>query len=107
MLILDELGTWLNSRSFQGQEQGGPARLLIHARKLGWSVFLIVQDIGMIDKQVREAIVEYDVRNLRMDKVRIPVVGKLMGQVGSVIGFKRLGLPAALSHGDRTRRLRS
>lgn len=79
VLILDELGTWLNSRSFQDKERAGLLDWLIHARKHGWDVYLIVQDAGMIDKQVREALIEYQVKCMRMDKVRIPVIGHITG----------------------------
>lgn len=91
VLILDELGTWLNSRSFQDKSRAGVIDWLIHARKLGWNVYLIVQDAGMIDKQVREALVEYEVRVMRMDKVRWPIIGKFVGGIGQMIGFKRWG----------------
>lgn len=79
LLILDELGTWLNSRSFQDKGRADLLDWLIHARKLGWDVYLIVQDAAMIDRQVREALIEYQVRCLRMDRVRIPILGHITG----------------------------
>lgn len=79
VLILDELGTWLNSRSFQDKERAPLLDWLIHARKHGWDVYLIVQDANMIDKQVREALIEYQIKCMRMDKVRIPVLGHITG----------------------------
>lgn len=78
ILILDELGTWLNSRSFQDKDRAGLLDWLIHARKHGWDVYLIVQDAGMIDKQVREALIEYQCKCLRLDKVRIPYLGVIL-----------------------------
>lgn len=78
VLLLDELGTWLNSRSFQDKERAKVLDWLIHARKHRWEVYLIVQDAGMIDKQVRESLVEYQCRCLRGDKVLIPFVGKII-----------------------------
>ena len=79
VLLRDELGTWLNSRSFQDKARAGILDWLIHARKLGWDVYLIVQSAQMIDKQVREALIEYECRCLRLDKVRIPLVGWFFG----------------------------
>lgn len=87
VLILDELGTWLNTRSFQDKSRASMIDWLIHARKKGWDVYLIVQDAGMIDKQVREALIEYQCRCMRMDKVRIPLVGKLLGLLGGRWGM--------------------
>lgn len=88
VLILDELGTWLNSRTFQDKSRAGVLDWLIHARKLGWDVYLIVQDAGMIDKQVREALIEYQCKCMRMDKVRVPVIGKILGNIfGGRVGY--------------------
>lgn len=87
LLILDELGTWLNSRSFQDKDRAGMLDWLIHARKYGWDVYLIVQDAAMIDKQVRVALIEYQCKCMRMDKVRIPFVGWLIGALHSKWGY--------------------
>lgn len=86
VLILDELGTWLNSRSFQDKGRADLLDWLIHARKKGWDVYLIVQDVVMIDKQVREALVEYSCNCIRMDKVKIPFIGWIIAQVGEALG---------------------
>jgi hypothetical protein len=85
VLILDELGTWLNSRSFQDKSRSHMIDWLIHARKKGWDVYLIVQDAMMIDKQVREALVEYTATCMRMDKVKIPFVGWMLNSLGEAI----------------------
>lgn len=87
ILILDELGTWLNARSFQDKDRAGLLDWLIHARKLGWDVYLIVQDANMIDKQVREALIEYQCRCLRLDKVRIPFLGKVLSLFHERLGY--------------------
>jgi hypothetical protein len=87
VMILDELGTWLNARSFQDKERAPMIDWLIHARKYGWDVFLIVQDANMIDKQVREALIEYQCRCIRLDKIKIPVLGALLGLAGGRWGY--------------------
>lgn len=87
LLILDELGTWLNARSFQDKGRAHVLDWLIHARKLGWDVYLIVQDANMIDRQVREALIEYQCRCMRMDKVRIPLIGWLTGAIKKRWGY--------------------
>lgn len=74
VLILDELGTWLNSRSFQDKDRAGLLDWFIHARKHGWDVYLIVQDAGMIDRQIRDALIEYSCRCIRGDKIKIPLM---------------------------------
>lgn len=81
IMILDELGTWLNARSFQDKGRAAVLDWLIHARKLGWDVYLIVQDAGMIDKQVREALIEYRVKMFRGDKIKIPIIGGILNDL--------------------------
>lgn len=87
VLILDELATWLNSRSFQDKSRALLLDWLIHARKKGWDVYLIVQDAGMIDKQVREALIEYQCKCMRMDKVRIPFIGGVLSAFHNRLGY--------------------
>lgn len=87
ILLLDELGTWLNSRSFQDKDRAPLLDWFIHARKHGWDVYFIVQDANMIDKQVREALIEYQCRCLRLDKVRIPYVGWMLSVIHDRLGY--------------------
>lgn len=87
VLILDELGTWLNSRSFQDKGRMPVIDWLIHARKHGWDVYLIVQDAGMIDKQVREALIEYQCRCMALGKIRIPFIGKILSLFHEPAGY--------------------
>lgn len=93
VLILDELGTWLNSRNFQDKGRQPLLDWLIHARKLGWDVYLIVQDANMIDRQVREALIEYQCKCMRMDKVRIPLIGGFLRDLAGAFGLKGGYLP--------------
>lgn len=87
VLILDELGTWLNARSFQDKARAGLLDWLIHARKFGWDVYLIVQDANMIDKQVRESLLEYRCRCMRFDKVKVPFVGGFLASFNRRWGY--------------------
>lgn len=80
ILVLDELGSWLNTRSFQDKHRAGILDWFIHARKKGWDCYLIVQALDMVDKQVRVGVAEYLVKCVRLDKVRIPVVGRFLGK---------------------------
>jgi hypothetical protein len=60
---------------------------LIHARKHVWDVYLIVQDAGMIDKQVREALIEYQCRCMNLSKIRIPIIGKILSLFHDRLGY--------------------
>jgi len=81
LLVLDELATWLNARTFADKDRGAVMDWLVHSRKLGWGTKLICQDLVQIDKQARESQVEYVTRCIRMDRMRIPVVDSLVAML--------------------------
>lgn len=87
ILILDELGSWLNTRNFQDKSRAPMIDWLIHARKHGWHVFFICQDASMIDAQVRNALIEYSCRCRRLDKVKIPFLGDILGMFGKRLAY--------------------
>lgn len=78
-LFLDEMGTWLNTRTFADKERAAVLDYFAHARKYGFDTYYIMQNVGQIDKQVREAFVEQTVRHTRFDRVKIPFVGWILG----------------------------
>lgn len=77
LLVLDECGTWFNSRNWQDKTRKEVNDWFLHARKLGWHVYIIIQDISMLDSQARDAIGELLVTCKRLDKIRVPVVGPI------------------------------
>lgn len=101
LLVLDELASWLNSRTWNDKSRQGVLDFFIHSRKLGWDVFLIAQSLNQLDKQIRDAIVEYHVICRRTDRLKIPLVGGLVkalsfgalsGKLPRVhVGFVRYG----------------
>jgi len=78
IIVLDELASWLNSRTFNDKSRAPVLDWLIHSRKHGWDVYFICQHIEQIDKQVRTSLVEYLVSCRRLDRLKIPFVGKLV-----------------------------
>lgn len=87
ILILDELGTWLNTRNFQDRGRSAVIDWLIHARKLGWDVYFIVQDEALIDKQVRDSLIEYQCRCINLSKIRIPIIGGFLSAIHTPWGY--------------------
>jgi len=81
-LILDECGAMLNARNFSDKGRMEIINFGIHGRKKGWDTYYICQDLGQIDKQVREALIEYVIRCVRLDKVKIPIIGFFLGKWG-------------------------
>jgi len=78
VIVLDELATWLNSRTFNDKARMPVIDWLLHSRKYGWDVYFICQHLEQIDKQVRTSLVEYLVTCRRLDRIKIPFVGKLV-----------------------------
>lgn len=92
LLVLDECGTWLNTRAWAGDKgRQGMLDWMLHARKLGWDVLLIVQDLQIIDKQVRLALAEHLVVCKRGDRLAIPFVSKIVSvATGSLLTFPKI-----------------
>ncbi|MFS2163282.1 zonular occludens toxin domain-containing protein [Variovorax sp. Varisp62] len=87
-LFLDELGTWLNTRTFADKGRADVLDFFAHGRKYGWDTWYIMQNVAQIDKQVRESFIEQTVRHTRFDKVRVPFVGGLLSLLfGEKAGF--------------------
>jgi len=89
LLVLDECGTWFNSRNWADKSRQPVIDWCLHARKLGWDIIFIIQDVSLMDKQAREALAEHVVYCRRTDKLNIPVLGGLM----SLIANSRMPLP--------------
>lgn len=100
-LVLDECGSWLNARTFGDSGRREMLEWCIHARKYGWDVYFVMQNIAQVDKQLRESLFEYVVRLNRLDRMKIPVLsaivktttaGALSGNMPRLhIGVVRLG----------------
>ncbi len=106
-LVLDECGSWLNTRNFQDKGRAELLEWAIHARKYGWDIFFLMQNISQVDKQLRDSLLEYVVRLNRLDRMKVPMVsaalklltaGATDGNLPRVhIGVVRLGsLPDGL-----------
>jgi len=89
LIVLDECGTWFNSRNWSDKTRQPVINWFLHARKLGWDVIFIIQDISLMDKQAREALAEHVVYCRRLDKLNIPFIGGLV----SVLSGGRFPLP--------------
>jgi len=77
LIVLDEMATWMNARTFADKGRQGILDWFVHSRKRGWDTYFICQNPNQIDKQVRESLVELSVSCRRADRMRIPVLGWL------------------------------
>lgn len=89
LLVLDECGTWFNSRNWNDKGRKEVNDWFLHARKKGWDVILIIQNIDLLDGQARKAIAEHTVFCKRTDRILIPFIGSFI----QLVFGKRLPLP--------------
>ncbi|HCR3332389.1 TPA: assembly protein [Morganella morganii] len=81
LLVLDECGTWLNTRTWNDKSRQPVLDWFLHARKLGWDIIFLVQNISLVDKQAREALAEHVVYCRRLDRLTIPFIGALFSVI--------------------------
>lgn len=72
LLILDECGAILNARNYRDADRKDVIDWFLHARKLGWDIMFISQSHAMLDKQIRDGLVEYLVVCRRFDRFNVP-----------------------------------
>lgn len=84
LLVLDELGTWLNSRSWNDKTRLKLLNWLFLSRKNHWDLILLAQDHEMIDGQVRSTLCDYLVQASRSDRSKIPYLAPII----EFFGFK-------------------
>ncbi|RZM76427.1 hypothetical protein C3B51_17840 [Pseudoalteromonas rubra] len=77
LIVLDECGTWFNSRTWNDKSRQEIIDWFLHARKRGWDIDFLIQNISLVDKQAREALGELVVYCRRTDRLNIPLVGTL------------------------------
>ncbi|WP_165398936.1 zonular occludens toxin domain-containing protein [Shewanella maritima] len=82
LMVLDEGAVWLNSRDYRNSDRGNMVKKVVHLRKQGWHVLLIVQDEEMLDKQARDALGEHVVYCQRTDRMKMPILGEWSKALG-------------------------
>lgn len=82
LLVLDELGTWFNSRTWNDKSRAAVIDWFLHARKLGWDIIFIIQNVSMMDSQAREGLAELVVNCIRLDRFTIPFLGTFLKLYG-------------------------
>ncbi len=90
LLVLDEVGGWINSRSWADKDRQLIIDWFLHSRKRGWDIVFIAQHPNLIDKQVREAVVEGYARIRRTDRMKVPLVGVKLPRMH--IAIQRYGI---------------
>jgi len=82
LIVLDECGTWLNSRTWNDKGRADLIDWFLHARKLRWDIIFIVQDLSIIDKQVRQTLCEHLGVGKRLDRFQLPAFANPLKLIG-------------------------
>lgn len=77
LLLLDELAQFMNSRNWNDSDRKSLISHLVLLRKLGWDAYFIVQDIDMIDKQIRESLASETGYCNAMSKFNFPLLSPI------------------------------
>lgn len=90
LLVLDELGTWFNSREWNKPGRREVVNWLLHARKRRWILLLIIQDLELLDSQAKAATAkDFVVYCRNLGKYTMPLIGPLW----KFVTGSRLALP--------------
>lgn len=82
LIVLDELGTWFNTRNWQDKERLPVINWFLHARKLHWDVYFLVQSMSVIDGQLANSLAEHVVECRRTDRLSLPFAGTFLRALG-------------------------
>jgi hypothetical protein len=82
LLVLDEIGTWLNTRAWSDKSRLPLMSWLFLSRKLHWDLILLAQDPDTVDVQMRNTLCDYWVRSSRADRNSLPFIGNFLRSIG-------------------------
>lgn len=99
LLVLDEVATFLNSRSWQDKNRGSIISWLLQSRKFGWDIVMIAQHPRLVDAQVRDSLFDLFGTVRRLDKISIPVLGNFFAAAGLKLQMPRIHA-CALRYGN-------
>ncbi|MBY4675896.1 zonular occludens toxin domain-containing protein [Marinobacterium arenosum] len=77
LLLLDELAQNMNTRDFNKKGRLELISIAVLLRKMGYDTLFLVQDIEMLDKQIRNSVGNETGFGINMGVVPIPIIGKL------------------------------
>lgn len=77
VIVLDEAALWLNSHDYNKGGRRELFNLFILIRKMCWDVYILIQNIDVLDTQLRKSICEHVVYLMRLDRVKLPVISQL------------------------------
>lgn len=82
LIVLDELGTWFNCRTWNDKTRLPLIDWFIHARKLGWDIIFLVQSVDSVDNQLVNSLCQHLVVCKSTESIPVPFFGKIFKILG-------------------------
>lgn len=98
LMILDELATFLNSRTWNQGDRQALINWLLQSRKFGWDLLFLAQHPRLVDAQVRDSLFDLVGVVRRLDKIAMPFFGRIAALLGFKLKMPRIHI-AALRYG--------
>lgn len=99
LLVLDEGALIFNSRTWNDKDRQKVVEWLVNSRKLKWDVYIIIQHLSALDKQIREMIGELVIRCIRLDRIKVPLLKAALPRIH--VAIARYGTSATAIVSER------
>lgn len=86
LMVIDEGAMILNARTWNDKDREKVISWFAMSRKLNWDVYVIIQHVSALDKQIREMFCEVYVTCMRLDRIKIPLIHAALPRVHIAIG---------------------
>jgi zona occludens toxin (predicted ATPase) len=86
LMVIDEGALILNSRTWNDKDREKVISWFAMSRKLNWDVYVIIQHVSALDKQIREMFCEIFITCMRLDRLKIPLLGASLPRIHIAVG---------------------
>lgn len=86
LMVIDEGAMILNARTWNDKDREKVIAWFAMSRKLNWDVYVIIQHVSALDKQIREMFCEIYVTCMRLDRIKIPLLGAALPRIHVAVG---------------------
>ena len=90
LIVLDELATFLNSRTWNAKDRQDLISWLLQSRKFGWDLLFLAQHPRLIDAQLRDSLFDLVGSVRRLDKIALPFLGRIASLTGVKLKMPRI-----------------
>ena len=86
LMVIDEGAMILNARTWNDKDREKIISWFAMSRKLNWDVYIIIQHVSALDKQIREMFCEIYITCMRLDRIKIPLLHAALPRVHIAVG---------------------